>query len=128
MSTIRWASTVAFVVALAGCAAGRIEGMAQALPAGGYGLTVELVNFVFRPNVITVDAERPIMVTAVSRSIAKHNVTVISSDGELVADVDVPAGQTRTFEMTLRRPGSYELYCVIGLHKSLGMAGLFVAR
>ena len=74
MSTIRWTLTVAFVLTLAGCAAGRIEGKAQPLPAGGYGLTVELVNFTFRPNVITVDADRLITITAVSRSIAKQTL------------------------------------------------------
>jgi plastocyanin len=119
---------VVFILALAGCAGARIEGAAQSLPAGGYGVTVDLVNFAFRPNVITAEAGRPITITAVSESKARHNVTIISSDGELLVDVDVPARQTRVFEVTLRQPGTYELYCDVGLHRSLGMEGTFVAR
>lgn len=116
------------ILGLAGCAGARIEGTAQPLPAGGYGVTMDLVNFAFRPNVVTAEAGRPITITAVSESTARHNVTIISSDGELLADVDVPARQTRIFEVTLRKPGTYELYCDVGPHRSLGMEGTFVAR
>lgn len=114
MSWARRTLMVVSILGLAGCGAARVEGIAQPLPAGRYGVTMELVNFAFRPNVVTVEAGRPITITAVSTSIAKHNVTIISTDGELLADVDVPSRQTQTFEVTLRQPGTYELYCDVG--------------
>jgi plastocyanin len=128
MDRIRATLTIIIVLGLAGCAAARIEGAAQPLPAGGYGVTLDLVNFAFRPNVITVEAGRPVTIAAVSTSIARRNVTIISFEGELLADVDVPSRQTRTFEATFREPGTYELYCDVGMHRSLGMEGVFVGR
>lgn len=128
MSWARGTLMIVLTFGLAGCAVARVEGTAQPLPAGGYGVTMDLVNFAFRPNVVTVEAGRPITITAISKSIAKHNVTIISTDGELLANVDVPSRQTRTFEVTLGQPGTYELYCDVGLHRPLGMEGVFRAR
>lgn len=128
MSRTRGALTLVVALGLTGCALARIEGTAQPLPGGTQGLTLELSNFLFRPNVVTVEAGRRITVTAVSRSIAKHNVTIISSDGEVFADVDVPKRETRTFDFTLPRPGTYELYCDVGLHRPFGMEGVLVAK
>ena len=128
MSSARGALTLVFVLGLAGCAAARIEATAQPLPGGAQGLTLELSNFLFRPNVVTVETGQRITVTAVSRSIAKHNVTIISPEGEVFADVDVPKRETRTFDVTLPRPGTYELYCDVGLHRPLGMEGVLVAK
>lgn len=126
----RWLSVFLLVLPIgtAGCAAARVEGAAQVLSTGRYAVTLELSNFAFRPNVATAEARRPITVTAVGKSIARHNVTIISSDGELLANVDVPAGQTRTFDVTLPQPGTYELYCDVGLHRPFGMEGVFVAK
>lgn len=126
----RWLSVFLLVLLLgtAGCASARVEGAARVLSTGRYEVTLELSNFAFRPNVVTAEARRPITVTAVGKSIARHNVTIISSDGELLANADVPAGQTRTFEVTLPQPGTYELYCDVGLHRPLGMEGVFVAK
>lgn len=126
--TLLTALVVLVVLGTAGCAGARVEGLAQPLPTGRYGITLGLTNFAFRPNVVAAEAGRPITVTAVSRSIARHNVTIISPDGALLADVDVPSRQTRVFEVVLLHAGTYELYCDVGLHRPLGMEGLFVAR
>lgn len=113
---------------MAGCAGPRVEATARPLPTGRYGVTMELVNFAFRPNVVTVEAGRSITITAVSKSIAPHNVTIISPEGEVFADVNVPKRETRTFDITLPRPGAYELYCDVWLHRPFGMEGVFVAK
>ncbi len=128
MSGLRGALTVVFVLGMAGCAGTRIEGAAQPLPGGTQGVALELSNFVFRPNVVTVEVSRRITVTAASKSIAKHNVTIISPEGAVFADVDVPRRETRTFDVTLPRPGTYELYCNVWLHRPLGMKGVLVAK
>lgn len=128
MSRFQCALAVVLVVGLTGCASARVEGVAQPLPDGRHGLTMELVNFAFRPNVVAADAGRPITITAVSMSIAKHNVTIVSPDGEVLANVDVPARETRSFEVSFPRPGTYELYCDVWLHTPLGMKGRFLAQ
>lgn len=120
--------TIVVVIALAGCAAGQIEGSARPLPDGTQGVTLELSNFAFRPNLVRVEAGQRITVTALSRSISRHNVTVVSAEGELLADVDVPSRETRTFNLTAPRSGTYEVYCDVGLHRPFGMEGLFIAR
>jgi plastocyanin len=128
MRSVSATVTIVFVLALAGCTAGRVEGTAQPLPDGTQGVTLDLSNFAFRPNLVKVEAGQRIMVTALSRSVSRHNVTIISAEGELFADVDVPSRETRTFDLTLPRSGTYEVYCDVGLHRPLGMEGLFIAR
>ena len=67
-------------------------------------------------------------VSAASRSIGKHNVTIISPEGAVLANVGVPKRETRTFDVTLPRPGTYELYCDVFLHRPFGMEGVLVAK
>jgi plastocyanin len=128
MDPIRTIPTIVSILVLAGCAAARVEGTAQPLPAGGYGVTMELVSFAFRPNVVTVEAGRPITITAKNESWGKHNVTIRSPRGELVKSTDVPGGQTRTFDLTLTAPVRYVLSCDVFLHPTFGMTGEFIAR
>jgi plastocyanin len=119
------------VVGLAGCAAARVEGMAQPSPAGGYALRLELDNFAFRPNVVTVPVSTLITVTAVNGSRIKHNVTVLW-EGEVLKQVlksvDVPAGETVSFDLALPVPARYAFYCDVFLHRPLGMKGVLVAE
>lgn len=128
MGPIRAIPMVVSILGLAGCAVARVEGTAQPLPAGGYGVTMELVSFAFRPNVVTVEAGRPFTITAKNESWGKHNVTIRSSKGEIVKSVDVPGGQTRTFDLTLTEAATYALSCDVFLHPTFGMKGEFVAR
>jgi plastocyanin len=127
MRSVSATVTIVFVLALAGCA-GRVEGTAQPLPDGTQGVTLDLSNFSFRPNLVRVEAGQRITVTALSRSVSRHNVTIISADGEPFADVDVASGETRIFNVTLPRSGTYEVYCDVGLRRPLGMEGLLIAR
>jgi plastocyanin len=116
------------ILGLAGCAVARVEGTAQPLPAGSQGVTMELVSFAFRPNVVTVEAGQPITITAKNESRGKHNVTVRSPEGRVLKSVDVPGRQTRTFELTLTEPARYALSCDVFLHPTFGMKGEFIAR
>ena len=91
MRSVSATVTIVFVLALAGCTAGRVEGTAQPLPDGTQGVTLDLSNFAFRPTLVKVEAGQRIMVTARSRSVSRHNVTLISAEGELFVKVN-PAG------------------------------------
>lgn len=112
----------------AGCAAARVEGVAQRLPAGGQGVTMAVTSFTFRPNVVTLEAGTPVAITARSESGIGHNVTILSPAGQVVKSVDVPAGQTVAFEVRLPGPGRYVFYCDRPLHRPLGMEGVLVAK
>jgi len=62
-----------------GCRSFGEEVRASAMPAveGGQRVTLEVSSFKFRPNVITVEAGKPLRIAAVSRaSLIPHNVTI----------------------------------------------------
>lgn len=122
----RWLVPV-FLLTGAGCATVRVEGVAERLPEGGQGITIEVSSFSFRPNVVSVKAGVTLTVTAVSRSSTKHNITIVTPDGETLESFDIFAGETVPFKTTLARPGRYTFYCDRFLHRPLGMEGVLVA-
>lgn len=119
---------LAFLLGMAGCATARVEGVAQRLPAGGQGVTIEVASFTFRPNAITLQARMPVTITAVSDSGIGHNLTILSPAGQVLKSVDIPASQTVGFEVTVPEPGRYVFYCDRVLHRPLGMEGVLVVR
>lgn len=116
------------LLAVAGCAVARVEGVAERLPGGGYEVTMEVASFTFRPNIVTLRAGMPVTITAGSDSGIEHNLTILSPEGQVLKSIDVLAGERVTFEVTLPEPGRYLFYCDRFLHRPLGMEGEFVAE
>jgi len=52
-----------------------------------------------------------------------HNLTVVrASDGKtLAASPEIRSDRQYTLRVTLKRPGTYRLYCTLANHKALGM-------
>ena len=52
-----------------------------------------------------------------------HNLTVVRvSDGKtLAASPEIRSDRQYTLRVTLKRPGTYRLYCTLANHKALGM-------
>ena len=52
-----------------------------------------------------------------------HNLTVVrASDGKtLAASPEIRSERQYTLRVTLKRPGTYRLYCTLANHKALGM-------
>lgn len=119
---------MALALALAGCAGARTEQAAEPVPTGGQRITIVMSGFSFRPDVVTLRASVPTIVSAVSDSRIPHNITILSLDGQTLKSVDVPARQITAFEIALPGPGRYVFYCDKFLHRALGMEGTFVAR
>jgi plastocyanin len=116
------------VLGLAGCATVQSVQMSEKLPSGGKAINVEIVSFSFRPNMIEVPAGSPFTLSAHNTSGVTHNITILSQSNEPLKQVDVPAGQTVTLEVTLPAPGRYVFYCNKFMHRTFGMEGTFVAK
>jgi plastocyanin len=129
---MRWRSQASLMilgVAAGGCVGVPVQRAAQPLPAGGQEIRIELSGFSYRPELITVKAATPLIVTAVSDSRIPHDITIVGLDGALVKRVDVPPRQTVAFDVTLERPGRYVFYCSKFLHRRpFGMDGILVVR
>jgi plastocyanin len=86
-------------------------------------------GFTFAPNVITLLAGAPLTITAVSKSRIPHNITILSLEGQPLRSVDIKAGQTVTFEVTIVHAGRYVFYCDLLLHRwPFGMEGTLIAK
>ena len=116
------------VLGLAGCATAQSVQAAESLPSGGQAINVEVVSFAFRPKEIEVTAGSPFKLIAHNTSGVTHNITILSQSNEPLKQVDVPAGQTVTLEVTLPAPGRYVFYCSKFMHRTFGMEGTFVAK
>ncbi len=116
------------VLGLAGCATAQSAQTAEKPPSGGQAINLEVVSYAFRPNVIEVTAGSPFTLVAHNTSGATHNITILSQSNEQLKHVEVPAGQTVTFEVTLPAPGRYVFYCSRFMHRTFGMEGTIVAK
>ncbi len=124
----RAALLMVIVLGLAGGATAQTVQTPEKLPSGGQAINVEVVSYAFRPNVIEVTAGSPFTLVAHNTSGATHNITILSQSKETLKQVEVPAGQTVTFEVTLPAPGRYVFYCSRFMHRTFGMEGTLVAK
>lgn len=105
------------------------RGRPSSSPTGGQEVTIEMIRFTFRPDVVTLRAGVPATIRAMSVSGIPHNITILSPDGQPLKAVDIPAKGTEILEVTLREPGSYVFYCDKFLHRwPFGMEGTLVVR
>lgn len=90
------------------------------------GETVEMADFEFIPNDLSVD--RGTVITADNTGSTLHNLTIEEgtdpeqASDELAATPDVSAGESGEVTVDLE-PGRYSLVCTIGNHRELGMIG-----
>lgn len=98
-------------------------------PAGG--LTVEMKEFEFIPNDVTIEEGETI--TADNTGDIVHNFTIEEGTDasepskELAASPDVDAGDSAEFTPDLK-PGEYALVCTIPGHRESGMIGTFTVE
>jgi plastocyanin len=89
---------------------------------------VELGEFFFRPNTITVRAGEKVRFTGVNVGQFPHDIH-IEGHGvtfEMIAGAgNVPTGQTGSGEMTFTTPGDYDMWCPVGQHRQRGMVATF---
>lgn len=116
------------ILGLAGCASASSVQTVETPPSGGQGINLEIVSFAFRPPQFEGTAGSPLTLTAHNTSGVAHNSTILSQRNEPLRSVDVPAGQTVTFEVTLPAPGRHAFYCNTFMRRAFGMEGTIVAK
>ncbi len=97
---------------------------------------VEIIvdSYSFRPDKITVEANKPVEITL--RSIAStipHDFTIDDPKSGLSISYDVKGGRDATFEFTPDTPGTYKFYCskkgLFGAsHEEKGMVGTLIVE
>jgi len=116
---------VAFVVA-SGCHASTTGTPTSAAPSaspargdvrGETTLAVEAGDFYFSPATIVGAPEQTLTITMTNPGTAAHTFTIEGN----TTDVNVPIGQSRTFEITFPASGSVVFYC--RYHERVGMRG-----
>jgi uncharacterized cupredoxin-like copper-binding protein len=56
----------------------------------------------------------------------EKRITVKDPQGQVIATVNLPAGETIFVEAEFKEPGTYKFYCNKPLHSTLGMNGKIV--
>lgn len=99
------------------------------IPEGAHAAEIELTDFAFAPDSITVEAGEPVALTVHNMGEAAHDWTVHLPDGTEVPDGHVHAepGAMSTGVFTIDEPGTYEVWCTVAGHKDLGMVATLVA-
>ena len=98
------------------------EGSGRGGAAGGDTLAVSMSDFALDPADPTVDPGT-VTIEATNDGQAPHTIEVEGPSGEAVLEPTLDPGQSGELEVDLSEPGSYEWYCPIGNHQSLGMEG-----
>jgi plastocyanin len=113
----------AVILLLAGCGGREHRVNVAAEPGQKVNVEMQGSNFAFNPNVITAQKGDTLILNVKNTSVEKHNITVKSPSGDVVADKDIPRDQTVTVEVPLPVAGVYPFYCDVGPHAALGMKG-----
>jgi uncharacterized cupredoxin-like copper-binding protein len=90
-------------------------------------ISIKAADFYFEPKEIRVKSGEPVSVTIENVGGAKHNLTILNTDGKKMAEKDIPKGKTVTLDVTFPKPGAYTFYCDIDGHRKSGMEGRFEA-
>jgi uncharacterized cupredoxin-like copper-binding protein len=90
-------------------------------------ISIKAGDFYFEPKEIRVKSGEPVSIAVESVGAAKHNITILNTDGKKMAEKDVPKGKIVTLDVTFPKPGAYTFYCDIDGHRKSGMEGRFEA-
>lgn len=95
-----------------------------ASPATDTGVTLEMGEFYFKPNMFTIPADTDITVTLVNKGLVGHDFNIASP---AVSSPMINPGDTGTFTLNLPA-GSYEFICSVEGHADAGMYGKVTAE
>jgi plastocyanin len=86
-------------------------------------LLVKASDFKFEPNNIRLDEPGTLSLKVENVSGIAHNITIKNSEGQIIANADLPAKATVSLEVNLPGKGVYEMYCDKPFHPTMGMKG-----
>ena len=81
-------------------------------------------NFSFTPGTLTVNKGEKVRITFTDES-GSHDFVV---DGYNVRTKVLQTGQSETIEFIADKSGSFEYYCSVGSHRSMGMKGTLIVN
>jgi uncharacterized cupredoxin-like copper-binding protein len=113
-TTILWIVLLAAALGLAGCGE-KAEPLA---------VTLRAQDIKFDVETLTVKAGQPVALTYINEGVIDHAFQI----DNVVDEVKVRPGETRTFQFTIREPGTYRFVCVIPGHETVGMVGALVVE
>ena len=109
-------------------------------------VTVNMTEFAFTPNVITVSAGQPVELTLINDGAVEHDFVVeivpvddVSTEGmemdhmsgdheEYDLHSATAAGSTSTLRFTVTEPGTYKIICSVPGHLDAGMVGELIVE
>ena len=122
----RLAPIVLLVVALAGCGGGGSKKQAAAAPAGG-GKTIQVkeTEYKLTPSSFTVSKPGTVTFDVTNAGTIDHALEVEGNGVEQKTSTISP-GSSAKLTVDLSKAGSYEVYCPIDGHRSMGMEAKLV--
>jgi heme/copper-type cytochrome/quinol oxidase subunit 2 len=97
--------------------------------------TVTLDSYSYTPNLLIVEAEKPVELTLTSvTTMIPHNFIIKDPAGSLSVEQDVSAGKTATITVTPTQPGTFTIYYCdkrlwpLPSHRDKGMEGKLEVR
>ena len=122
----RLAPIVLLVVALAGCGGGGSKKQAAAAPAGG-GKTIQVkeTEYKLTPSSLTVSKPGTVTFDVTNAGTIDHALEVEGNGVEEKTSTISP-GSSAKLTVDLSKGGSYEVYCPIDGHRSMGMEAKLV--
>lgn len=85
-------------------------------------IKVNMANLMFDPATITIRSGLPYRLTLSSKG--SHTFTV----DKLGINFVVASGETKTFNLKVAKPGTYDVYCATPGHLEAGMAGKLIVQ
>ncbi|HMK66715.1 MAG TPA: plastocyanin/azurin family copper-binding protein [Thermodesulfobacteriota bacterium] len=89
-------------------------------------LLIKASDFKFEPNNIRLAEPGTLSLKVENISGIAHNITIKNSEGQILANADLPAKATVSLEVNLTGTGVYEIYCDKPFHTSMGMKGQII--
>jgi plastocyanin len=117
------AALIAILFILAACASNQTIGKVATTGDGKMMLTMTADNFKFEPAVVKMSPGDILVLTITNISSIDHNFSIKDPNDEIMKNVDLPTKKTVTFEIHLAEAGTYEFFCDIPFHPTLGMKG-----
>ncbi len=90
-------------------------------------VSLKAADFSFEPKEIRVKSGVPVSISVENVGAAKHNITILNTEGKKMAEKDIPTKKTVTLDVTFPKPGTYIFYCDMKGHRKAGMEGRFEA-
>ena len=120
---LQFSMGLALFLIAAGCSTGG-ELVKEIVTEPGRGtVTITASSFKFEPSVIEARRGTELTLEIVNVADASHNFTIKDPHDQILRSVDLPPKQTVSLKIPLQEAGTYEFYCDIPFHATLGMKG-----